>query len=89
MYSLSVIKNTKQLFLYLQWFINCIHNFPVLKLKIKKHICDEESLLQYFFFSANTMKKYSVIKHLFLSVNNLYVSILIAPKDNTLFVLQD
>ena len=42
MYSLSVIKNTKQLFLYLQWFINCIHNFPVLKLKIKKHICDEE-----------------------------------------------
>lgn len=56
MYSLSVIKNTKQLFLYLQWFINRIHNFPVLKLKIKKHICDEEQLLQYFFFSANTMK---------------------------------
>ena len=47
------------------------------------------SNFKYFFFSANTMKKYSVIKHLFLSVNNLYVSILIAPKDNTLFVLQD
>lgn len=63
MYSLSVIKNTKQLFLYLQWFINCIHKNTFV---MKSNFCS------IFFFSANTMKNYSGIKYLFLSINNLY-----------------
>ena len=55
MYSLSVIKNTKQLFLYLQWFINCIHNFPVLKLKIKKNTFVMKSNFCSIFYSQLTL----------------------------------